>query len=485
MASESTAPNRHAAILLTAVGGTFLAMLDSTVVNLAIPSLHQDFPAESVPTLSWVITGYVVFFAALLAPAGRLSDALGRRNLYIAGTALFTAMSLANALAPSVAFLIATRALQGVGAAAMLPASLAILLLDGPAERRGQALGVWSAASAAAAGLGPSVGGLLVDAFGWRAAFYINVPLGMAIIAAAYRLLPRQQASFSRQRMPDPVGAVLLAAGIGAVTLGVTEGQTWGWSGARTLGALIGGVVAVLLALLRSSRARVPAVETRLWRNRTFASANAVSVLYGMAQYPWLLAGVLYVTSVWHYSELQAGLAMSPGALAASVSAIMLGRSRRYAKPRTAALIGLTAIAACGVWLVFGLTQSPRFLALWLPAGILVGIGMGAATLGTSTAAALSAPPALFATASGMNTMARTVGGALGVAVAAVTLQSMAGAGVQAFERVYLYCTIFVVVALPLAGAGFRLRAASPPPATEGAPVPGSRAAGGMETAGS
>jgi EmrB/QacA subfamily drug resistance transporter len=468
----------HVAPLLMASGGTFLAMLDSTVVNLAIPSLHHDFPAEPVSTLSWVITGYVVLFAALLAPAGRLADALGRHRMFVLGVTLFTAMSLANALAPTLAFLVTTRALQGVGAAAMLPAALSILLLDGPAERRKQALGLWSAASAAAAGLGPSIGGLLVDAYGWRSVFYINLPFGVAMIAAARSVRTGPPAPLDGRRLPDPVGTLLFAAGIGALTLGVTEGATWHWTSAGTLAALSGGAVASCLALLRSTRASVPAVETRLWGNRTFATANAVSLLYGMAQYPWLLAGVLYLTSVWHYSELRAGLAVSPGAIVASISAIALGRAAGRISPRAAALIGLVAIAACGVWLTFGLTAQPRFLALWLPAGVLVGFGMGATTLGTSTAAALSAPPVLFATASGMNTMARQLGGALGVAVAAVTLQSAGSVSVHGYERVYLYCTIFVVLGLALSAAGLRLpRPVAPGPAAETTRAPRTRTA--------
>ncbi|WP_246507037.1 DHA2 family efflux MFS transporter permease subunit [Actinocrinis puniceicyclus] len=451
---------------LVAVGGTFLAMLDSTVVNLALPTLHRRFPTESISTLSWVVTAYVVMFAAMLAPAGRIADALGRRIVFLGGVGLFSAMSLAAALAPNLGFLIAARTLQGIGAAAMVPAALAILLLDGPAEQRARAIGFWSAASAAAAALGPPVGGALVDAFGWESVFYVNLPFGAAMIYGGVRSLPRPpRAQHSiRSRMPDPVGTVLLAAGTAALTLGVTQGPSWHWTSPGTLAALIGGAGAIVAALLYTSRTRVPAVDTSLWRIRTFAVTNIVSVFYGMAQYPWLLVGVLYVSTVWHYSPLQAGLAMTPGAVTAAITALGLGKRLAVLGPRRVLLFGLVAIVACGVWLVLGLTQQPRFLALWLPAGLLVGVGMGATTLATSATAALSAPPVAFATASGVNTMARQFGGALGIAVAAAVLQTMDGARAQAYERVYVYCTAFVVVAFLI--TLWRMRIPAPPQAT-------------------
>src|SRR4051794_11004496 len=175
-------------VLLLASGAAFLSMLDATVANLAIPDLHARYPGAPVTQLSWVITAYAVAFAALLLPAGRLADVVGRRRLYLGGIAVFTVMSLACALAPGLTTLALARAVQGARAAAMIPASLAIVLHDLPAARRSAAIGPWSAASALAAAVGPTVGGLLVDAFGWRSLFLINIPLGMAITALATRL---------------------------------------------------------------------------------------------------------------------------------------------------------------------------------------------------------------------------------------------------------------------------------------------------------
>jgi EmrB/QacA subfamily drug resistance transporter len=473
--TEQIAPRRsYTAVLLTASGATFLAMLDSTVTNLAIPALHHDFPKASVADLSWVITAYVVLFAALLAAAGRLADVLGRRAVFLTGVVIFTLASLASAAAPNLSALVAARAVQGVGAAAMIPAALAILLLDGPADRRARAIGLWGAVSALAAAIGPSVGGVLVDWLGWRSVFYINLPIGAIMLISAVRILP-SQASNASKGLPDPVGTVLLAAGVGAMTLGVTKGAAWHWSDPRTLACIIGGFLAAALAVWLSTRARVPAVETELWGNRTFLVANLVSLLYGMAQYPWLLVTVLYTIDAWRYSELQAGFAMTPGAVFASAAALLAGRiTGRLRGPRPATLIGLLGFLAGGIWMVLGVTEHEAFLTLLLPVSFIAGSGMGAITFGTSMAAAMSAPPTRFAGASGMNTMARQFGGALGVAALAVILESNAGKGVDAYGKVYLFCTVLLALALVLAWAGLRF---APPPATgAAAPVAGTRA---------
>ncbi|PWW62477.1 DHA2 family efflux MFS transporter permease subunit [Actinokineospora spheciospongiae] len=469
MTEATKSAGRTRAILLTASGGAFLSMLDSTVANLAIPDLQRAFPTVSVSSMSWVISAYAVMFAALLAPSGRLADVLGRRALFAGGVGLFTVASLACAVAPNLPFLIVARLVQGAGAAAMIPASLTILLLDGPADKRAQSIGLWSAASALAAAVGPTVGGVLVDLFGWRSVFYINLPFGVLLVIATLRLLAPQDKS-SRGALPDPLGTLLLALGVGALTMGVTEGGTWGWTDAKTLACLVGGVLVLAFVVLRSRLHPVPALETALWGNKTFVATNATSLFYGMAQYPWLLVGVLYIIDVWQYSPLQAGLAMTPGAIVASIAALRMGKvAPKIGGPRMVTLLGLGAFLACGIWFSFGLTDSAAFLALWLPGGFLVGFAMGSATLGTSQSAAMSAPPTRFASSSGLNTTARQFGGALGIAMCAVILQSKTAAdgslGVDAYSAVYLACTVLVAISFLIALFWLRF----PPPA---APAP-------------
>lgn len=462
------------AVLLTASGASFLALLDSTVTSLAVPALHRDFPTASFPSLSWVMSAYAVAFAALLAPAGRLADALGRRRMFVGGVLVFTVASLLCALAPNLEILIASRALQGIGAAAMIPTSLAILLLDCPAERRMLSIGLWSAAGGLAAAVGPSVGGMLVHLFDWRAVFLINLPFGALLVFAALRLLNPLSKTGDR-RLPDPLGTILLATGIGAATLGVTTAETWGWTDSKTLGSLTVGVLAVAFAMRRSVRHPVPAVETRLLSNRTFAATNVVGLLYGVAMFGWLLTCVLFLTDEWRYSELEAGLAQTPGAVAAAVGAVVMGKvAAKFGGPRFAILFGLAANGVSGIWLLFALTAEPSFLTLWLPVSVIGGAGMGAAVTGMSTAAAMSVPPSRFASGTAIVTTARTFGQALGVAAVAVILHASTGSGgvqdTAAYVNVFVFCTILIAAAIAITIAWIRLE--SPSPETDPAPLP-------------
>ncbi|MEV6650767.1 DHA2 family efflux MFS transporter permease subunit [Streptomyces sp. NPDC051219] len=447
---------RYGLLVVMSAGASFLAFLDSTVANLAVPSLATDFPDAEVTDLTWVLTIYAIAFAALLAPAGRLADVIGRRSLYMTGMGLFTVSSLLCAIAPNVPLLLTFRGLQAAGAAAMIPASLAVILMDSPPERRLASIAKWAAAASAAAAVGPSLGGVLVEAFDWRAVFLINVPLGLALLFVA-RAIPRK--SGQRSQVPDLVGTVFLGGGIGLLALGVTQGHDWEWSNAKTLACLIGGAALLAAALMRSSRHAAPAVEISLWKSRNFALANAISVGLGAALYAWLLVGVLYLNQVWGYSELKAGLAMSPGAVASAIVALTAGRVMAKTGPRPVILTGAALLAAAGVWLTVYLPTEPHFLALWLPAGLLSGIGLGAMSTGVSTAAAMAVEPVRFAGATGLNVAARQMGGALGLATMAVLVSAAAdNSGTDAFSNVYLFCTVASVAAglLALALAGPR-----------------------------
>ncbi|MET9254334.1 DHA2 family efflux MFS transporter permease subunit [Streptomyces sp. NPDC003717] len=462
--AEAAAKRGYVPLLLLASSATFLAVLDVTIVNLAIPDLHDDFPGSDLADLSWVITVYATVFAALLAPAGRLADVIGRRSLFTAGIGVFTALSLACALAPNIPLLLAARALQGAGAALMIPASLAIVLTDTPLERRRAAIGQWSAASAFAAAVGPALGGVMVDALGWRSLFLINVPFGLLLLLRA-NLIPRTTRP-EGSKLPDVVGTVLLGVGVGLLSLGISKGSDWGWGDAATLGCLAAGAVAMAVTLLRSRTHAAPAVETGLWRSRTFALANLSVFFYGACLFAWLLVGVLYVTSVWHWSELKAGLAVTPGAFAATLVALYSGKIQTKYGPRAVVVAGAVILAGTGFFLAFTLPDEPRFLDYWLPTGILAGAGMGAITTGTSTAAALSVSPLRFAAATGLNQTARQVGGAFGIATLA-TLLSDANADAADFGHVLLFCSIVTVIS-GVAGLGLVIKAAPPAPQAGG-----------------
>jgi len=451
--------NPKAVLLLTA-GATFMAFLDVTVVNIAFPALRESFPDTPITDLTWIVSGFGVAFAALLTPAGRLADVIGRRRVFVASLALFTASSALCAVATGYEMLLIARIIQGIAAAGMIPAALGLVLASTPAEHRAAAVGVWGAAGSMAAAAGPSLGGVLIELTSWRAVFIINIPIGLLLILGALRQIPSQAPT--GERRPDPLGTIAVMLGVGALVLGLTKGGDWGWTDPRTLVPIIGGVVAIAAAVLRSRRHPAPAIETGLWRNRTFAVANLTSLFAGAALYSWLLAGPLYLTTHWGYSELEAGLAVTPGALTSAVAAIAVGKRGKPKQQLTAIVGGMVVFAAVAVWMWLGLGTSPQFLAIWLPAGLISGAAVGATLTGLSTAAALSVPPARFAAGTALNTTARQVGGSLGVAAMAAI--ATAYTGTMALRGTFFFAAVAAVVAA-VVGIALLPRTREAPPA--------------------
>jgi len=442
---DATGAVRAGAVLLLTAGATFVAFLDTTVVNVAFPDLARSFPSDGVSDLSWVVSSYAVLFAALLTPVGRLADAFGRRRVFLVALTVFTAASALCAAAPNLSWLVAARAVQGAAAAGMIPAALGLLLAATPPAGLAAAIGAWGAAGSLATAAGPALGGVLVDAFGGRSVFLINVPAGVLLIAAGLRGLPERTSA--QRRLPDPLGTAGFAAGIALLVLGLTKGSDWGWTSAATLGTSTGGLVLAAAALLRSSRHPVPAVETGLLRNRTFAVASASAACTGAALFAWLLSSPLFLTAVWHYSVLKAGFAVTPGALTSAVAAVAVGRR---ARPHHLPLVvgaSMAAFALVSGWMFLQLGTQPHFLALWLPMGLVGGAAFGAALTALSTAAATSLPPHRFASGVGMTTTARQLGGALGVAATGAILAAHAAGGPQAFRDVYLACALLAAAA--------------------------------------
>ncbi|MEI5524975.1 MFS transporter [Streptomyces brasiliscabiei] len=466
---DSAAPQPNYPVVVTlAAGAIFLSILDATVANLAVTDMHASFPDASVTDLTWVISLYAIVFASFLAPAGRLADVLGRRRLYVVGMGLFTVTSLLCAVAPGLPTLLIARALQGLGAAAMIPASLAVVLADVEPRRRAAAIGLWSAAASAAAAAGPSIGGILIDTVGWRSVFFVNIPLGIALLVGIRAV---RGSAPSGQGLPDVFGTLLLAAGTGLVVLGVTQGPEWTWDDPRVLGSLVVGLVLLALTLVRARRHPRPALQTALWRSRVFALANLVSFFFGAALYAWLLVGALWLVDVWHYSRIEAGLSMSPGAVLSAVVAVLVGRSLSRRSPRLVVFCGAMTLVVAGLWLGLTLSSEPALWSMWIPVGLLAGAGIGAVSTGVSSAAALSVEPADFAGATGLNMAVRQIGGALGIAALAAILPARTSAEPGPYSHVVFFCCATVAVA-GLIGLGLARRREQPATDTGTAAAP-------------
>lgn len=449
-------PRRGTGALLVASGAAFLAFLDLSVVNIAFPSLTRDHPATSPTTLTWVVSGYAVAFAALLTPGGRIADAVGRRTVFLTALVGFALTSLLCGLAPNAGLLITARVAQGATAALMVPSALGALLAVTPRARIGGAIAAWSAAGGFAAVVGPALGGALVEPLGWRAIFVINVPLALALAGAAFRILAPDTEP-TRGALPDPVGTIMVATGLGGLVAGLTEGQRWGWTAPGTLAALGLGALLTLAALRRSLRHPNPALAVDLWRNRSFALANAASFAFGAAMFAWLLAGPMFLDAMWGYSVLESAAALSVGAVASMVTATLTGRVAAPGPRRRAGILGVLMFLATLAWMstdMFGPT--PALWSAWIPAGILGGGGVGIVVTVLGATAANALPPDRFAAGTGMNLTARQLGGALGIAVLAAVFAAHPGDPLAGFHILFLLCAGFAAVSACLIAVGSR-----------------------------
>jgi EmrB/QacA subfamily drug resistance transporter len=415
--------HRWKVLAVTSIG-LFMASLDLFIVNIAFPDLSRSFGDASLSSLSWVLNGYAIVFAALLVPAGRIADRVGRKRVFVTGLLTFVAASALCAVSPSIPFLVGARVLQAVGAAMMIPTTLGLLLPAFPAEQRPVAIGIWSAVSGVAAALGPPIGGLLVQ-LSWHWIFLVNVPIGLLTAFAAIRIL--DEAKEPDDGRPDLLGALFLALGIGVLTLGIVQGPEWGWSDGRVLGSFVAAILLVAAFLFRSANHHAPVIELPLLRVRSFALANLATLVFFMGFGAMLLSGVLLLTEVWGWSELRAGFALSPGPLMAAMFAAPSGKLGARIGQRPVATVGGLVFAGGFAFMLASIGPKPEYATTFLPAFMLGGIGVGL-TLGTLPAAAtVSLPPGRFATGSAVFGMARQLGSAIGVAVLVALIDSAGG----------------------------------------------------------
>jgi NTE family protein len=459
-------------ILLVASFGAFLAFLDATVVNVAFPNIRASFPDTSIGGLSWVLNAYNIVFASFLIVFGRLADLLGRRRTFNLGIVVFSAASLLCAVAPSLDLLVGARVVQAVGAAMLVPASLAIVVDAFPADHRSHAVGLWGAAAAVAAGLGPPVGGALVEVGSWRWAFAVNLPVGAVAWWLSSRTLVESRAP-GRRRMPDLRGAMLLAAALSLLTLALVQGNDWGWASLGILGSLLATVLLGAGFVLSSRAHPQPLLDPALLRIGPFTVANIVTILAGMGFYAYLLTNILWLQYVWDYPILQAGLALVPGALVAAPVAGWAGSMAQKHGYRRVLVPGALVWAAAYLWYAFMVGEDPSFWAQWVPGQVLSGIGAGA-TLPVLVSAALAAVPGgRFATASAVVSSTRQLGGVLGIAVLVVIIGTPTPATAAGVLRDgWVFCAVcFALMALGslvLRGVGGTAAAG---PATAAVPV--------------
>jgi EmrB/QacA subfamily drug resistance transporter len=406
--------------------GLFMIMLDNTIVNVALPSIQRDLGLK-VSELEWVVTGYALTFGAFMLTGGKLADLFGRRRIFVVGLVVFTLASLACGLAGSAGVLIGARVVQGVGAAMMNPATLSIITVTFPPHQRGRAIGIWAGVSALALAIGPLLGGILSERANWNWIFFINVPVGVLAVVAAY-LFIEESRDTSREQRPDVPGLLTSTIGLFALTYALIEANNYGWGSTRILASFAIAAVSLVAFVLLELRQRLPMLDLSLFKNRTFAGANSVMLLVGLAMFGVFFFVSLYVQNILGYSPIQAGASFLPWTLLIVVLAPQAGHLNDRVGPRWLVTGGMIVIATSLFWFSrFG--EGATFWDL-LPGMLLGGIGMSA-TMAPVTATAMGAVPRDKAGVGSavLNSM-RQVGGSIGLALlGAIVAQSVPSTG--------------------------------------------------------
>ncbi|HEX3779484.1 MAG TPA: MFS transporter [Pseudonocardiaceae bacterium] len=461
---SATSTSGTLALLMTGAG-QFLATLDLFIVNIAFPDIRTSFPGTDTQTLSWVLTAYGIVFAALLVPAGRLADVYGRRRVFRLGMLIFTLASAGCAAAPSVGVLIGFRAVQAIGAALMVPTSLGLLLASFPADRHRRVVGIWAAIGSVAASCGPPIGGFLLVA-GWRWIFLVNLPVALTALVLGRRL-PEQRHP-GDGRLPDLFGAALLAAGIAGLIAAISNLSSWGATSGKTLTCVLVGIALLVAFGYRCARHPRPVVEPSLLRLRQLSAATVAMAAFYAAFGIMLLGGTLYLTQIWHYDSIKAGLTFAPGPIAATLFAII--GSRLPVGRRVLVITGSLLFAVAGLSWILDLGPAPNYLLDYLPGLLLSGIGVGLTQSAIIAAGSSVLPAHQYATGTGVINTARQLGSAIGVA----TLVSVLGAGLHVGDYrtgwwVLAAAALLAAATAPLLGAPTTAEAARPGSATASA----------------
>ncbi len=412
-------------LIAAAVLGSGIAFLDSTVVNVALPAIGRELGA-GLTGQQWVLDGYLLSLSALLLSGGAAGDRYGRRRIFVGGLVIFTAASLACGFSPTVGWLIGARLVQGVGAAALVPGSLALIDVGIRHEDRARAVGIWAGASGVTTAVGPFIGGWLVDAASWRWVFFLNVPLAAAAFWITARHVPESRDTTARARADIP-GAAAVMLGLAGVIYALIEAPSRGWTPVTVTAAAVGATALVTFALIEA-HARAPLLPLELFRSRQFTGTNLTTLAVYAALGGALFLLALQLQQSLHYSALAAGLATLPTTVIMLIGSPWAGAIAERTGPRLPMTVG-PLTAAAGLALMARITPGASYLEAVLPAVAVFGVGL-TTTVAPLTAAVLAAVPENRAgTASGVNNAIARIAGLLAIAVLPVAAGIHAGVG--------------------------------------------------------
>ncbi len=400
----------------------FMVMLDNTVVNVALPSIQRDL-GTSISGLEWIVNGYTLSFAVLLAVGGRIGDIFGRRKAFIVGVIIFTVASTTAGFAPSNFALVASRVLQGIGAAFMMPGTLSIITDAFPAHERGKAIGTWAGVSALALAIGPVLGGFLTEQVSWRAIFYINLPVGILAVLAALFVV-RESRDTTVGRRVDYTGVTILTVSLTALVLALIEGNSWGWDSTAVIGLIAFSIVSLIGFVFTENRVTAPIIEFGLFKSRNFIGSVITAFIISFAMMGVFFFLALYMQNILGYTALEAGVRFLPTTLVIMVISPISGRLADRIGPRWLIVAGM-ALIALSLYLFSTIENGTTFSGI-LPSFIILGAGIGLTMSPMSTAAMNAVPKTKAGVASGVLSMFRMVGGTFGVAALGALFQSEA-----------------------------------------------------------
>ncbi|MEV4255621.1 MFS transporter [Spirillospora sp. NPDC049652] len=465
--NPAAAPNRAALLTVTCLG-QFMVLLDNTIVGAALPDMQERLHTQ-LTGLQWIVDAYVLLVAMLLLSGGVFADRFGRKRMFLAGVVVFTAASVLCSAAPSIGWLIAGRVLQGVGAAALSPASLALLAAAYPVpQERVRAIGLWAGFSGIGLAAGPLAGGVLVEAFGWPAIFLVNLPVGVVLLVAGLRTLGESR----NPNAPaiDVPGTVLSVLGVGALTYGLIEGGSRGWTAPVILGSFAAGAAILAVFLVVEGRVAAPMLPLRLFRQRLFTVSNTAMVVVGFA----LMGSSFFFSQFFVYvqgsSILRAGVQTLPATLAMVVVSPFAGRLAARHGFRIMVTAGL-ALAGLGLLALGYVHADTGYANVWWRLAV-VGIGF-ALTMSPLTGAAIqSVSPQEGGLASGVSSTTRQIGAVLGVAVLGAVVRTRQSGGAsfeQGLDSAFLVAGVVTLATAVLTGL-WLTRSTEPAPAASPAP---------------
>ena len=416
---QTTSQTRRIWTLVIVSLGLFMTVLDNLVVNVALPSIHRDLGA-SIQTLEWTVNAYVLAYAVLLLTGAALGDRFGRKRMFMIGISVFTAGSAAAALSPTIDFLIAARALQGVGAAIVTPLTLTLLAEAFPPDQRGLALGVWSAISGIGVAAGPLVGGALTQAASWHLIFWVNVPIGLALVPLAGARLTESRGSAGHLDLP---GLALASTGLFGLVFGLVRSQSLGWGNTEVVISLAAGVVLVLAFIAQELRTKTPMLPMEFFANRGFAVTNTVSLVMYFGMFGSIFFLSQFLQNVLHNTPLQAGVKLLVWTGAVMVVAPVAGFLSERVGSRVFMIAGLALQAIALGWMASVASVDASYISLVIPFA-LAGSGMALVFAPSANAVLASVRTSQTGQASGATNAIRELGGVLGIAVLATVFTS-------------------------------------------------------------